>query len=297
MRYQNLIAETLPRPSQAYLSIDVEDYYHYVPDGEILRARYNLPSNLRTNLNKLLDEFSRRKIRATFFMLGCVAETLREEIYRILSEGHELASHGNSHSAILNQTRDQFREDVKRSKQTLEDIAGVKVIGYRAPMFSITEKTFWALDELAAQGFLYDSSICPVKNFAYGVIDAPEQPHRLINGMVEVPMSITRFLGYRFMIAGGFYLRAYPKWFYRLLLRLRSVELPIVLYLHPWEWEDKRLNLWDLEVEHPYLLKRAWLMRQIVTWNRHKAWDRYQLLLSQFPIMEPLREVLSYDTE
>ena len=99
------------------------------------------------------------------------------------------------------------------------------------------------------------------------------------------------------MVAGGFYLRAYPTWFYRLLLRLRSADLPIVLYLHPWEWEDKRLNLWDLEVEHPYLLERAWLMKQIVTWNRHKAWDRYQSLLSQFPKLEPLREVLSYDTE
>jgi polysaccharide deacetylase family protein (PEP-CTERM system associated) len=297
MGYQSLVAEELPRPSRTYLSIDVEDYYHYVPDGEALRKRYDLPSNLRKNLNTLLDEFERRKAKATFFMLGCVAKHLREEIARIVADGHELASHGNSHTAILNQNRKRFREDIRRAKQTLEDIAGASVIGYRAPIFSITEQTLWALDELRDEGFLYDSSVCPVKNFAYGIIDAPEQPHRLTNGMIEVPLSITRLLGYRFMVAGGFYLRAYPMWFYRMLLRLRSGELPLVLYLHPWEWEDKRFNLWDMGVEHPYLRERPWLMKRIVTWNRHKAWGRYQSLLSQFPTLEPLCEVLPYGTE
>lgn len=297
MGYQSLIAEELPRPSRTYLSIDVEDYYHYVPDGEALRAKYDLPSNLRRNLNRLLDEFAQRGARATFFMLGCVAADLREEIARIVTEGHELASHGNSHAAILNQNQTQFRDDIIRSKQTLEDISGVKIIGYRAPIFSITEQTLWAFDELHSQGFLYDSSVCPVKNFAYGIIDAPEQPHRLTNGMVEVPLSITRMLGYRFMVAGGFYLRAYPTWFYNMLLGIRSPELPTVLYLHPWEWEDKKLNLWDLGVDHPYLKERAWLMKRIVTWNRHKAWERYRSLLSRFPTLEPLCEVLSNDAE
>ena len=292
MRYQSLIAEELPRPSRTYLSIDVEDYYHYVPDGESLRAEHNLPSNLPENLNRLLDEFSRRNAKATFFMLGCVAESLRPEINRIVDEGHELASHGYTHSAILSQTRQQFRDDIKRAKQILEDVSGVEIIGYRAPIFSVTERTLWALDELREAGFLYDSSVCPVKNFAYGIPDAPEQPHRLNNGMIEVPMSVTKLLGYRFMVAGGFYLRAYPSWFYRLLLRHRSEELPVVLYLHPWEWEDKRLNLWDLGVKHPYLQERGWLMKRIVTWNRHKAWDRFRMLLSQFQQLQPLREVI-----
>ena len=297
MGYQSLIAEELPRPSRTYLSIDVEDYYHYVPNGEDLRERHGLPSNLQKNLNVLLDEFAQRKAKATFFMLGCAAKNLHPEICRIVTEGHELASHGHSHSAIFNQNRDQFREDIRRSKRTLEDIAGAEVIGYRAPFFSITERTLWALDELAAEGFLYDSSVCPVRNFAYGIIDAPEQPHRLGNGMVELPMSITRLLRCRFMVSGGFYLRAYPKWFYSMLLGLRSPKLPVVLYLHPWEWDDKRLNLWDMGIEHPHLHERAWLMKRIFTFNRHKAWDRYRSLLSRFPSLEPLREVLTLGTE
>jgi polysaccharide deacetylase family protein (PEP-CTERM system associated) len=293
MHYQSLVAEELYRPSHTYLSIDVEDYYHYAPDGEALRAKYDLPSNLPKNLNRLLDEFSHRGARATFFVLGCVAGSLRNEIERIVAEGHELASHGYSHSAIKNQDRQQFRDDIRCAKDTLEDIGGVEVVGYRAPMFSITDQTIWALDELRAAGFSYDSSVCPVKNFAYGIPSAPEQPHLLHNGMVEVPLSITKLLGYRFMVAGGFYMRAYPTWFYHMLLRLRPSDLPAVLYLHPWEWEDKKLNLWDLGVEHPSLHQRKWLMKRIVTWNRHKAWDRFRLLMSQFHSFQPLREVLS----
>jgi hypothetical protein len=169
---------------------------------------------------------------------------------------------------------------VRRAKATLEDLIGEEVRGYRAPYFAVTEKSLWALDEIREAGFVYDSSVCPVKNFAYGIPNAPERPHRLRNGLIEIPLPQTKLLGYRFMVGGGFYLRAYPFWLTRLLLRLRDRSLPRVFYIHTWEWEDRGLNLWDLGVDLPGLRWKPRVMKWITTYNRPIALERFDRLLS-----------------
>jgi hypothetical protein len=154
------------------------------------------------------------------------------------------------------------------------------VRGYRAPYFAVTENSLWALEEIREAGFVYDSSVCPVKNFAYGIPSAPERPHRLKTGLIEIPLPQTKLLGYRFMVGGGFYLRAYPFWLTRFLLRRRDSSLPRVFYIHTWEWEDRRLNLWDLGVDLPGLQWKPRLMKWITTYNRRVALERFDRLLS-----------------
>jgi polysaccharide deacetylase family protein (PEP-CTERM system associated) len=200
----------------------------------------------------------------------------------MVEEGHEVASHGHAHARATWIKPEDFREDVRKGKAILEDITGGEIRGYRAPYFAITEESLWALDEVREAGFAYDSSVCPVKNFAYGVPDAPEGPHRLTNGLIEIPLPQTRVLGYRFMVGGGFYLRAYPFWFTRLLLRMRDRSLPRVFYIHTWEWEDRSLNLWDLGVDLPALRWKPRLMKWITTYNRRVALERFDRLLSQW---------------
>jgi polysaccharide deacetylase family protein (PEP-CTERM system associated) len=278
--YADLVAEELDVGSPTFVSIDVEDYYHEVAGGEELFRRDGLPSNLVRNTDRLLDLFAERGVHATFFVLSCVTDRLRAQLERMVEEGHEVASHGHAHGRATWMSPEEFREDLRRAKATLEDLTGREVRGYRAPYFAVTENSLWALDEIRAAGFTYDSSVCPVKNFAYGIPNAPEQPHRLKNGLVEIPLPQTKLFGYRFMVGGGFYLRAYPFWFTRLLLRMRDRKLPRVFYLHTWEFDDKRLNLWDLGADLPGLRWKPRRMRWITTYNRSVAFERFDRLLS-----------------
>jgi polysaccharide deacetylase family protein (PEP-CTERM system associated) len=275
-----LVAEELDVGSPTFVSIDVEDYYHEVPGGEDVFQREGLPSNLVRNTERLLDLFAERGVYATFFVLSCVAPRLVPQLDRMVEEGHEVASHGHAHGRATWMKPEELREDLRRAKATLEDLTAQEVRGYRAPYFAVTENNLWALDEIRAAGFAYDSSVCPVKNFAYGIPDAPEQPHRLTNGLVEIPLPRTKLFGYRFMVGGGFYLRAYPFWFTRLLLRLRDGNLPRVFYLHTWELDDKRLNLWDLGADLPGLRWKPRVMKWITTHNREAALERFERLLS-----------------
>jgi peptidoglycan-N-acetylglucosamine deacetylase len=278
--YADLVAEELDVGSPTFVSVDVEDYYHEVPGGEEVFRRGGLPSNLARNTDRLLDLFAERGVHATFFVLSCVTDRLLPQLDRMVEEGHEVASHGHAHGRATWMRPEEFREDVRRAKATLEDLTGREVHGYRAPYFAITENSLWALDEIRAAGFAYDSSVCPVKNFAYGIPNAPEQPHRLKNGLVEIPLPQTKLFGYRFMVGGGFYLRAYPFWLTRLLLRLRNRTLPRVFYLHTWELDDKRMNLWDLGVDLPGLRWKPRVMKWITTYNRSAALERFDRLLS-----------------
>lgn len=279
-KYTDLVEKTFRLPITNILSVDVEDYYNYVPDGEDVFASYNLESRVEANLIRLLDLFDRKGCTCTFFVLSSLAARIAPLLRRISDAGHEIASHGHGHEHIGRLTPEAFESDIDKSKKILEDIIGRSVDGYRAPMFSITDNTTWALESLSEAGFKYDSSVCPVSNFAYGVPDAPEQPHTLTNGMVEIPLSSTRFLGYQFMISGGFYLRAYPSWLLKYLIKRRDRELPLVLYIHPWEWEERKYNLWDLGVRHAYLSERPRLMKFITTYNRRSAFERFSALVA-----------------
>ncbi|MHC4492486.1 MAG: polysaccharide deacetylase family protein, partial [Planctomycetota bacterium] len=177
------------------LTVDVEDWYHV----ENLRRAVpserwsGMDARLDGNVDRLLALFSEHGVRATFFILGAAAERHPRVVRRIAEAGHEVASHGWSHDLIYRQDRETFREETRRSKALLEDLAGAAVEGYRASTFSITERSLWALDILAAEGFSYDSSIAPLRHDRYGIPGAPVEPHlrKLESGrtLAEFPVS------------------------------------------------------------------------------------------------------------
>lgn len=224
------------------ITVDVEDYFHVSAFASSIN-RDNWDDHkmrVENNTGRLLDMFDERGIKATFFVLGWVAERKPEIVTEIHRRGHEVACHGFSHQLVYNQSIDVFREETIRSKALLEDISGVAVRGYRAASYSITQQSLWALDVLAEAGFEYDSSIFPVRHDRYGIPDAPEQPHSLSTpkgaSLVEFPLSTAHVFGYRLPVAGGGYFRLYPYWLTRAgLSQVNRRGLPFIFYLHPWE--------------------------------------------------------------
>jgi polysaccharide deacetylase family protein (PEP-CTERM system associated) len=224
------------------MSVDVEDYFHVSAFANCIDQREwnDHPLRVEKNTLRLLDLFDERKIKATFFVLGWVAEKKQKLIHDIVSRGHEVACHGYSHQLIYNQKPGVFREETIRSKALLEEITQTRVRGYRAASYSITDRSRWALDILVEAGFDYDSSIFPVRHDRYGIPDAPEFPHRMEtpNGhcIVEFPLSTARIFRYRLPVAGGGYFRLYPYWLSKAgLKQINRRQKPFIFYLHPWE--------------------------------------------------------------
>ena len=253
------------------LTIDVEDYFQvnafepYVAreswDGYPLRVADNV-----ARLLDLLDEFG---VRATFFVLGWVAERLPGVVREIRARGHEIACHGYGHQLIYRIGPQAFREDIRRAKGVLEGITGVAVRGYRAPTYSITKESLWAFDTLIEAGFSYDSSVFPVYHDTYGMPDAPRFPYtvrREGGSLEEFPLSTLPLklagLSYQLPIAGGGYLRLLPvaliKWG---IQRINLKEgKPAVLYLHPWEIDPGQPRIkagWKSSFRHYNNLSRT----------------------------------------
>jgi polysaccharide deacetylase family protein (PEP-CTERM system associated) len=224
------------------LTIDVEDYFQVAALAEAVKRDDwdSMEYRVEANTHRLLELLERHNTQATFFTLGWVAEKSPQLVRDIQKAGHEVASHGYSHQLIYNQTPEVFREETRRSKQILEDITGEPIIGYRAASYSITKQSRWALDILAEEGFVWDSSIFPVHHDRYGMPGTPRWPHRLTtdNGyeLAEFPLSTLKFPGYTLPIAGGGYFRLFPYWFSRWGLgSINRQGQPFVFYLHPWE--------------------------------------------------------------
>lgn len=225
------------------LTIDVEDYYHVSAFEETVRfADWDLhESRVEYNTHQLLNLLDEHGTRATFFILGWVAERQPKLIHSIHDRGHEVASHGYSHQIVYTQTPAQFREETKRSKQILEDITGQPVLGYRAASYSITKESLWALNILGEEGFVYDSSIFPIHHDRYGIPRHQRFCHALDgqgrNRLVEFPISTIRAVGTNFPIGGGGYLRIFPYRFTQWGIRQLNEreQQPAVVYLHPWE--------------------------------------------------------------
>jgi len=227
---------------QNALTVDVEDYFQVSAFAKSVDQNEwdNFPLRVENNTRRLMDIFDEAQVKATFFVLGWVADRNRELVKEIAQRGHEVASHGYSHQLIYNQPPEVFREETLRSKQLLEDIIQVPVRGYRAASYSITKKSLWALDILADAGFKYDSSIFPVRHDRYGIPDAEEAPHILKtpagNSLVEFPLSTAKVFKYKLPVAGGGYFRLYPYGLTRAGLRqVNSRKQPFIFYLHPWE--------------------------------------------------------------
>lgn len=229
-------------------TVDVEDYFNVEAFRHIVRQEDWDGFEMRVDIGvrKLLMLFERHGVRATFFVLGWIAERRPDLVREIHRRGHEIASHGYGHRPAWEQSTEEFRDDVRRAKTILEGIVGERVIGYRAPTFSIVERTLWALDVLAEEGFLYDSSIYPIIHDRYGIPKYERTFHWIdCSGgrrILELPLGTKAFWGGRIPFGGGGYLRIYPLWLTKRLLRsVNETEgEPVVLYVHPWELDPEQ---------------------------------------------------------
>jgi len=224
------------------LTVDVEEHFQVSAFADAVgRSEWpTMPSRVERNTQDLLDLFDQHQYRATFFVLGWVAERHPQLVREIARRGHEVASHGYSHELIYKQGIETFREETLKSKSMLEDMVQTPVLGYRAASYSITEKSLWALDVLVEAGFKYDSSIFPVRHDRYGIPDANPRPHRLRTPgggeIVEYPLTTFNIGGYRLPIAGGGYFRLFPYWFTRFAFgSINREQRNFCFYLHPWE--------------------------------------------------------------
>jgi polysaccharide deacetylase family protein (PEP-CTERM system associated) len=232
-------------------SVDVEDYFHVEAfAGIVSRSDWEqFEPRVERNTQRLLELLDRHEVKATFFVLGWVAERFPQLVREMAAQGHEVSAHGYDHRPITDQTRGEFRADVRRSKQILEDIVGVEVPGYRAPTYSIVRDTLWALDVLKQEGYRYDSSIFPILHDRYGIPTAGRFPGKVPTeegaSLLEFPISTVRVLGTNLPFIGGGYLRHCPLRF--ILWGMRRVNMverqPVMLYVHPWEIDPDQPSL------------------------------------------------------
>lgn len=276
------------------LSIDIEDYFHVTAFEKYVKRedwdKYD--GRIRGNTLKILDILDSFSVKATFFVLGWVAEKDPLLIKEIQRRGHEIACHGYDHRLIYHMSPQEFREDIKKSKKILEEICLQKVIGYRAPSYSIIKKSYWALDILVEEGFIYDSSIFPILHDTYGIPQANRFPHEIITTrgtLKEFPISTAKVgLGYfkcNIPIAGGGYLRFLPLGFIKKAINnINAIEKqPVVMYFHPWEIDPKQPKI-------KAGLKAAFRHY----YNLAKAEDKIKSILSSFKF-DTLKKILRID--
>lgn len=264
------------------MSIDVEDYFQVSAFAS--RIAYDnwpsMPSRIEQNINHILELLSQNNIKATFFVLGWIAERYPSMVRRIVNEGHELASHGYNHVRASCQTPAQFAFDVYRSKDILEQIGGQLILGYRAPSFSIGTNNFWAFDTLLKVGYRYSSSIYPIRHDHYGMTNAARfvfYPFG-VKHFLELPISTARFGGRNLPAGGGGYFRLFPYSFSRWLLR-RVNDLdghPSVFYFHPWELDVGQPRVHGISIKSRFrhylnigrMERRLHLLMQDFRWGR-----------------------------
>ena len=242
------------------LSIDVEDYYHVSAFEKVSppSSWAGRESRVERNTDLVLEILDESSVKATFFILGWVAERFPHISKKIAQQGHEIASHGYMHQRVALQDRETYRQDIRHSKALLEDQVGTAVLGYRAPSYSITRQTDWAFDELLEAGYQYDSSIFPMQHDFYGIPDWPrfpgyavkgdarweakESPARRDRAIREIPITTLRLGKKNLPIAGGGYFRLLPYALTRWgLSRINQKEQqPFVFYLHPWEFDPEQ---------------------------------------------------------
>jgi polysaccharide deacetylase family protein (PEP-CTERM system associated) len=221
------------------LTIDLEDWYQGLTSTSQQVDRWpDYENRVVESTDRLLTILEHEGAKATFFVLGYVADQFPTLVRRVANAGHEIGVHGYHHRQVFRLTPEEFRADVLRGREAVEKASGKQVIGHRAPMFSINKSSLWALEVLRDLGFHYDSSVFPTRNMLYGYPNAPRFPYRPFgNGdFVEFPLSTVRIMGITWPMAGGFYLRLLPySVFKQGLARLNREEKSAIIYLHPWE--------------------------------------------------------------
>ncbi len=232
---------------QSVISVDVEDYFQVEAfSSTVKRDKWgDYPSRVEVNTRRLMDLFDESGVKATFFILGWVADKHPQIVREIVSRGHEPACHSYWHRLVYCLTPDEFRSDTIRAKDCIEQAAGREIAGYRAPCFSITNRCPWAIEILAELGFRYDSSIFPIRHEWYGIANAPRKPFKIStrSGMLtEYPIATFRLRRTpNLPVGGGGYLRLMPSWYTRLgIQRAWHEGMTVVAYIHPWEVDPEQ---------------------------------------------------------
>jgi polysaccharide deacetylase family protein (PEP-CTERM system associated) len=232
------------------MTVDLEDWFHVSVFRNIIDYRdwEKQQSRIIPNFCRLLNLFDEYGVKITFFVLGWIAERYPEIVLAIKNNGHEIGSHSYSHRLVFEMSKKEFAEDLDRSITVLESITKEKVWYYRAPSYSITRDSLWALELLCERGIQYDSSLFPIKHDLYGMTGIPRFPFRLTlkNGreLVEFPPSTLRLWGGNIPIAGGGYLRLFPFWFIKNgIQKLNQKGEPVIFYIHPWEFDPSQPRL------------------------------------------------------
>lgn len=262
------------------MTVDVEDYFQVSAfDPYVDRSTWgDFESRVEENTDRILAMFDRYDVKGTFFTLGWVAEKYPAVVRRIVEGGHELASHGWDHIMVTRFTREEFGQDIKRAKQTLEDVTGARVSGYRAPSYSFTRKNEWAHTVLAEQGYRYSSSVAPIRHDLYGIPDAPRFAHsRAEDAVVELPITTTRVLGRNLPCGGGGWFRLYPyqmsRWAINRVYKQDGERS--IFYFHPWEIdpEQPRIEGLSLRTRFRHYQNLARMEPKIVRLLQDFEWD------------------------
>jgi polysaccharide deacetylase family protein (PEP-CTERM system associated) len=267
----------MQKSKQCIFSVDVEDWFHLldVPSAPDISSWASLPSRVEDSFQRLLDLFSEHERQVTCFFLGWIAERFPHLVREAVARGHEIASHGYAHQLAYTMTARAFRADITRSRQLLEDISGTPVLGYRAPGFSSTEQTPWFFSEVAAGGYLYDSSVFPAQRGHGGNPNSDLGPHMVEDEMlIELPVSVAELGLTRMCFFGGGYLRLFP---YSVISRMgkRVMEdgRPLIFYIHPRE----------IDPDHPRIPMSA--VRRFKSYvNLHTTEEKIRNILRDFPV-------------
>ena len=276
------------------LTVDVEDYFQ-VSAFELCVERRDweaIPCRIERNMDRILQMFADRDVKATFFTLGWIAERYPQLVRRMVAEGHEVASHGYEHTRVTNQDHEAFRSDVARTKRLLEDLSGEEVKGYRAASYSIGADNLWALDVLHQEGYRYSSSIYPIRHDLYGMPEAPRFAFRpQPDGILEIPVTTVELGGRKLPCGGGGYFRLLPYTVSRWAMRRvnRRDGQACLFYFHPWEIDPdqprQRGITFKTRVRHYLNLGRteARLMRLLEDFR----WDRMDRVFLDPPAAAP----------
>ena len=263
------------------LGIDVEEWYHLCGLNLPVGISDQYQSRVMKNTDRMLKLLERLQTKATFFVLGVVAEKFPALVKDIVNAGHEVGSHGYRHIEVYRHTQESFKDDLKRSIEILQGITGKPILGYRAPGFSITRETLWAIDILIENKIEYDCSIFPIRHPRYGIPSAPRVGYRIRPDLVELPPSTVRILRENFAVAGGAYLRFLPYRFLQKAVKsLNEKGIPANSYLH----------VWEIDPDQPKL-KIPFKRHISHYWGLGTAQEKFEKLLADFQFV-PISKVI-----
>ena len=279
------------------MTVDVEDFYQVSAfEPFIPRENWkNYTSRVEANTDRILEMFEQHDVKATFFTLGWVAENYPSLVKRIVAQGHDLASHGWDHKRVTTLNRDEFSNDIARSKKVLEDVSATEIIGYRAPSYSFTLKNEWTHDALLEQGYQYSSSIAPIKHDLYGIPNAPRFSYLCANDKIlELPITTTRMMNKNYPCGGGGWFRLYPyavsKW---AINRVNAKDdESAIFYFHPWEIDpgQPRIKGVNLKTRFRHYQNLAHMERKVIRLLKDYTWRSIpEVYSSDLGRLEPAR--------